>query len=564
MSTSKGYRSMNKINVEDFRGMIRSGCANLENHAAEINTLNVFPVPDGDTGTNRSMTFSNGFQEAMKCSSDSVSDVAKAFSRGLLMGARGNSGVITSQIFRGFFQHIEGKSEIETQDVAQAFENGARVAYKAIMKPVEGTILTVIREASWYANHDYETKPFDLNEYFTRLCQYSAESLEHTPDYLPVLKEVGVVDSGGAGLLKILEGFRDYLEGKPVEFQQKKEEVQTNPALLLDNEEFGYCTEFILRLDENIVKSFDEKILKKKLTDMGGESLVVVKDEDLVKVHVHTLRPGDALNIGQRYGEFIKLKIENMQEQHSTIIANASNEAAAKEEAKEEKKEEKKKDPQKYGIIAVAAGEGLTKLFYDLGADVVVSGGQTMNPSTEDFAKVVDELDHCEDIFIFPNNSNIILAAKQTASVLSERKIHVMETKSLQAGLSAVGMFNKEGSVEDNINDLNDVISNVDASSVTYAIKDTTYEGIAVKEGDYIAIHKGIVASGKDRKDVVCRLLDQLFEDPDKELITVITGDDRDDEEVKQIEDYIAEHSSLECETIDGGQPVYSYLIGLE
>ena len=556
---------MNKLNVSQFKEMIRSGCANLENHAAEINTLNVFPVPDGDTGTNMSMTFSNGYQEAMKCSSDSISDVAKAFSRGLLMGARGNSGVITSQIFRGFYQHIEGKAEIETADVSQAFENGARVAYKAILKPVEGTILTVIREASWYANHDFETEPFELETYFDKLVKYSAESLERTPEYLPVLKEVGVVDSGGAGLLKILEGFKAYIDGHPFDFSQEKEEIETNPALMLDNEEFGYCTEFIIRLDENIVNTFDEKILKKKLTDMGGESLVVVKDEDLVKVHVHTLKPGDALNIGQRYGEFIKLKIENMQEQHSSIIAKAGTEPKKPKQAEEKPVEKVKKDPQKYGIVAVAAGEGVTKLFYDLGADVVVSGGQTMNPSTEDFVKVVNELDHCENIFIFPNNSNIILAAKQTQSVLSDRKIYVMETKSVQAGLSAVGMFNKQGEVDEVISDLQDVIDNVDASSVTYAIKDTVYEGVEVKEGDFIAIaHKGIVASGKDRKKVVFELLDKLFENDEKELITLIVGEDKDDEEVSEIEEYISEHSDLECEVIDGGQPVYSYLIGLE
>ncbi len=553
---------MNKINTEQFKAMIRSGCANLENHAAEINTLNVFPVPDGDTGTNMSMTFSNGYQEAMKCTSDSISDVAKAFSRGLLMGARGNSGVITSQIFRGFYQHIEGKAEIETADVSQAFENGARVAYKAILKPVEGTILTVIREASWYANHDFETEPFDLDTYFAKLVQYSAESLERTPEYLPVLKEVGVVDSGGAGLLKILEGFKAYIDGNPIDFIEKKEEAEAiNPALMLENEEFGYCTEFIIRLNENYIDRFDEKILKKKLNDMGGESLVVVRDEDLVKVHVHTLHPGDALNIGQRYGEFIKLKIENMQEQHSTIIANANTEPK-KKEVKEEKPA---KAPQKYGIVAVAAGEGVTKLFYDLGADVVVSGGQTMNPSTEDFVKVIEELDNCENIFIFPNNSNIILAAKQTQSVLSDRNIYVMETKSVQAGLSAVGMFNKQGEIDEILADLGDVIDNVDASSVTYAIKDTVFEGVEVKEGDYIAIaNKGIITSGKDRKQVVFTLLDKLFTNDEKELITVIVGDDKDDKEVAEIESYINENSDLECEIIDGGQPVYSYLIGLE
>ena len=467
---------MNKLNVADFKAMIASGCANLENHAEEINTLNVFPVPDGDTGTNMSMTFSNGYNEALKVQSDSVSEVAKYFSRGLLMGARGNSGVITSQIFRGFYQRIKGKDEIDVVDVAEGFVKGSDVAYKAIMKPVEGTILTVIRESSWYARNDLENEELDLNAYFERLCRYADESLQSTPEYLPILKEVGVVDSGGSGLLAILEGFKAFVDGHPVAFSQKKESTQVNPALLLENEEFGYCTEFIVKLNDDIAEKFDENILKKKLTDMGGESLVVVRDDDLVKVHVHTLKPGDALNIGQRYGEFVKLKIENMQLQHSTIIENAAK-AAVSEPAK-------KKEHQKNGIVAVAAGEGLTKLFYDVGADVVISGGQTMNPSTSDFVKVIEELDNCENIFIFPNNSNIILAAKQTQSVLKDRNIYVIESKSEQAGLSAIGIFDKEGEPDDIIATVNDVIANLIAASVTYAIKDTTYESVKVKKGD--------------------------------------------------------------------------------
>ncbi len=555
---------MDKINVIDFKGMLKSACANLENHADEINTLNVFPVPDGDTGTNMSMTFHNGYAEAMKCNSDSVSDVAKAFSKGLLMGARGNSGVITSQIFRGFYQHIDGKEDIDTADVAQAFENGARVAYKAIMKPVEGTILTVIREASWYANHDYEIEPFDLNTYFTKLCQYADESLQRTPDYLPVLKEVGVVDSGGTGLLRIIEGIRNFIDGHPDEFTQSKKESAVNPALLLENEEFGYCTEFILRLNEDLVKKFDDKILRQKLTDMGGESLVVVKDDDLVKVHVHTLKPGEALNIGQRYGEFIKLKIENMQEQHSTIIESARGQEK-EEPVEEEAQPESVKQPKKYGIVTVAAGEGITKLFYDMNADKVISGGQTMNPSTEDFVKVIEELDHCEHIFIFPNNSNIILAAKQAQNVLSDRKITVMETKSVQAGLSAVGMFDSNMEPEELVETLQEVIDNVEAISITYAIKDTSYEGIEVRKDDYMAISKkGILTTGKNRKIVLFRLLDQLFANSEKDLLTIIYGEDVDEKEIKEVDKYISGNSDFDYEIVNGGQPVYSYLISLE
>ena len=542
---------MNKINAIDFKGMIKSACANLENHASEIDALNVFPVPDGDTGTNMSMTFNNGYAELAKADSDNVSELAKIFSRGLLMGARGNSGVITSQIFRGFYQSINGKQELETPDVSIAFENGTRVAYKAIMKPVEGTILTVIREASWYANHDYETENLDLLTYFKRLVQYAKESIERTPEYLPILKEVGVVDSGGTGLLRILEGMLLYIEGQPVEFMQKKQEIQTNPALMLENEEFGYCTEFIIRLDKNIKDSFEENKLKEKLTNLGGESLVVVKDDDLVKVHVHTLKPGDMLNAGQRYGEFIKLKIENMQEQHSTIIANASQTKPSKEN-------------KKYGIITVGAGEGLIQLFKDLGADKIIEGGQTMNPSTQDFIKMINELDYCDNIFIYPNNSNIILAANQARDVCTNKNIYVVESKSIQAGISGIGMFNYDGSVEDIIAEQKEIISNVTDASITYAIKDSQYEGINVKANDYIAISdKKIISSNVDIKKTINGLLDYLIA-KDKELLTIIVGEDGNDDLTDYISEYIENNSKLEVSIIEGKQPIYNYLFGLE
>ena len=542
---------MNKINAIDFKGMIKSACANLENHASEIDALNVFPVPDGDTGTNMSMTFNNGYAELAKADSDNVSELAKIFSRGLLMGARGNSGVITSQIFRGFYQSTNGKQELETPDISIAFENGTRVAYKAIMKPVEGTILTVIREASWYANHDYETENLDLLTYFKRLVQYAKESIERTPEYLPILKEVGVVDSGGTGLLRILEGMLLYIEGQPVEFIQKKQEVQTNPALMLENEEFGYCTEFIIRLDKNIKDSFEENKLKEKLTNLGGESLVVVKDDDLVKVHVHTLKPGDMLNAGQRYGEFIKLKIENMQEQHSTIIANASQTKPSKEN-------------KKYGIITVGAGEGLIQLFKDLGADKIIEGGQTMNPSTQDFIKMINELDYCDNIFIYPNNSNIILAANQARDVCTNKNIYVVESKSIQAGISGIGMFNYDGSVEDIIAEQKEIIANVTAASITYAIKDSQYEGINVKANDYIAISdKKIISSNVDIKKTINGLLDYLIA-KDKELLTIIVGEDGNDDLTDYISEYIENNSKLEVSIIEGKQPIYNYLFGLE
>ena len=541
------------LNAQEFKKMLESGYANLSNNASYINTLNVFPVPDGDTGSNMSMTFENGFKEASKCNSDSIGEIAKALSRGLLMGARGNSGVITSQIFRGFYQTLEEKDEATVYEIADGFENGARVAYKAIMKPVEGTILTVIREASWYAKHDIETKnpDMDLKEYFDLFVKYANESLERTPDLLPVLKEVGVVDSGGMGLVKILEGFKAYVDGSPIRITSDLAKVNQEAILDFENDEFGYCTEFILRLSDEYKDIFNEDKLKKKLTDMGGESLVVVKDDNLVKVHVHTLTPGDALNIGQRYGDFIKLKIENMQEQHSHIV--------------EAKKVPLPKEHKKYGIITVAAGEGLKTLFESLGADIVVSGGQTMNPSTQDFVEAINNLDHTDHIFIFPNNSNIILAANQAKDILNKKDITVINTVSIPEGISAIGMLDPEGDKQDNIDTLKEVIDNVTSASLTYAIKDTTFDNIEVKEGDYIAMaDKKIISSSSDKLDTIYKLLDYLFSKEDKELISIIAGDDYQKEEVDKLVEYIKNNSELESQVIRGGQPVYSYLFGVE
>lgn len=535
---------MKTINGNIFKEMLKSGNANLSNHQKEIDSLNVFPVPDGDTGTNMSMTFSSGVKDALNVQSASISDVAKALSKGLLMGARGNSGVITSQIFRGFYQYVEGKSEISTKELAESFENGARVAYKAIMKPVEGTILTVIREASWYANHYMKEHPdIEVEEYFGLLISYAKESLEHTPDLLPVLKEVGVVDSGGTGLLVILEGFKAYLDGTPYEISEHSKEAQS-VAASAKNEEFGYCTEFILRLND--VEHFDENILRNNLAEIG-ESLVVVKDDDLVKVHVHTLHPGEALNIGQRHGEFIKLKIENMQEQHSNLVE----ESAVKEKTK-------------YGIIAVAAGKGLEKLFRDCRADIVISGGQTMNPSTESFVEEIKHL-NAEHIIILPNNSNIILAAEQAKNILEDVDIHVLPTKSIQEGISALSMFNKEAEIEENLEEMKAAIANVQSGSITYAIKDTSFNGIEVKEGDFIAMtNKTIVASSKDKMQTIKGLLDEMFKKEDAELLSLIAGEDSNEEEIDEIVNYVENNSDLEVEVIEGNQPVYSYLIGVE
>lgn len=540
---------MKLLNGKDFKEMLSSGAANLDNNQAEINALNVFPVPDGDTGTNMSMTFNSGAKEANQCFSNNIGDVAKSLSKGLLMGARGNSGVITSQIFRGFAQSIEGKEEINTKELAEAFENGTRVAYKAIMKPVEGTILTVIREASWYANREVKENPkMDIETYFHRLEYFMEDSLEHTPDLLPILKEANVVDSGGAGLLKIVQGFIAYIDGTPVTTNAVVVELARNAQSVFENEEFGYCTEFILRLKENYLKGFDENVLKNKLAK-EGESLVFVRDEDLIKVHVHTLHPGDALNLAQRYGEFVKIKVENMQEQHSELVKEG---------------EVKPKEKKAIGVIAVAAGEGVTNLMYELGVDCVISGGQTMNPSTSDFIEKIKELDHCEKIMIFPNNSNIMLAAKQAKDLVDYKEVEVIECKSIQACLSALARFSPESDFNQLVAEFNELCPSIKTASVTYAVKDSSIDGIELKEGDYMAmIGKSIVTNGTDLSEV-CRLMLEKFLDEDKELLTLITGEDADEEITEKIVEYVENNSDIEVDVIKGDVPVYYYLMGLE
>lgn len=540
---------MEKINGLLFKQMLESGANNLTNQFTRIDALNVFPVPDGDTGTNMSLTFNAGVNDALKVTSESVCDIAKALSKGLLMGARGNSGVITSQIFRGLYQSLDGVEEVNALQLANAFVNGSRVAYKAVMRPVEGTILTVIREASDYTLL-YAADKADLTceDVLAKLVLEAKESLDRTPDLLPVLKEVGVVDSGGAGLLTILEGFLSALRGTII---AKDDNIETTTVAGADMEsdEFGYCTEFIIRLDPNKIATFKEEKLRNRLAEMGN-SLVVVQDEDIVKVHVHTLRPGDALNIGQRYGEFAKLKIENMQEQHENIIMSETSKEASKPASK-------------YALIAVAAGDGLADMFKELRVDYIISGGQTMNPSTEDFVEAIKKI-NAEHIFIMPNNSNIILAAQQAAQVMEDVDIHVIPSKSIPQGLCACMMFNPEVDVTMNEDEMNEAIANVKTGQVTYAIKDTTFDGLEIKEGDYMGINeKDIIVSTTDKMEATKKLVDSLI-DADSEIVTLIAGDNTTDDEMNAITSYIEDNYGVEVEANNGGQPVYSFVIGVE
>lgn len=545
---------MKSINGEIFKRMVICGANTLHNYYPEIDALNVFPVPDGDTGTNMSLTFSSGAKDVEEMQTDDISEVAKKLSKGLLMGARGNSGVILSQIFRGFSMGLDGKKEINAEELAVALCKGAEIAYRAVMKPVEGTILTVIREST-EETKQYVKPGMDIEDIFAFFVKRAEVSLDHTPELLPVLKEVGVVDSGGAGLVLILSGFLSGLHGeeiKPVDLNHGEEGSKENLANMdVEEQGFGYCTEFILRLDPKKRKSFTEDRLKKELSNLPGESIVVVQDDDIVKVHVHTLKPGNALNLGQRFGEFIKLKIENMQEQHDHIIAQEAEKPVAR--------------PRKeVAVISVAAGDGVKDMFMELHCDEVVSGGQTMNPSTEDIVAAIREV-NANNVIILPNNSNIVMTAQQAAVVLEDEiNVIVIPSKSIPQGLSACIMFNPEADLEENISEMNDAIQNVKTGQVTFAVKDTNIDGVDIHANDYMAlVEKKIVTCIPDKVEACKATLKGLI-DEDSEIVTLICGEDVTSEEAEAVTTFIEEELDIEYEIHDGKQPVYSFIIGVE
>ena len=545
--------TMESINSGLLKDMLKSGMNNLANHSAEIDALNVFPVPDGDTGTNMNLTFSNGVKDALKEDAPTVGKICKTLSRGLLMGARGNSGVITSQIFRGFYQAVEDLEEIDAMQLANALVNGSRVAYRAVMRPVEGTILTVVREAADYTYAYTVTEEVeDCVAVMQKMVEEANESLLRTPELLPVLEEVGVVDSGGKGLCVILEGFLSALKGEVVELSESTSNVDASQTRVEgQEEEYGFCTEFILRLNENGMRHFSEEQFREELATIGN-SIVCVQDEDLVKVHVHTLEPKTAIKMGKRQGRFVKLKVENMQEQHDNILEK---EETLPESAPQEHK--------KYAIITVAPGSGVDAMFKELRADVVIGGGQTMNPSTEDFVSAIAKL-NADHILILPNNSNIVLAAQQAQQVCEDQDIHVLPTKTIPQGLSACVMFNPEVELEENLEEMQEAIDHVKSGEVTYAIKDTTYEGLEIKKDEYMGIFgKDIVVSCPDCLEATKRLVDRML-DEDSELVTLIYGQESNEEQAQVIADYIEEISEAEVEIHDGKQPVYSFILGVE
>ena len=558
---------MRTIDGQMFKMMVISASNNLYNHYPEVDALNVFPVPDGDTGMNMNLTLTSGAKEVQNRSDNDIYSIAKTFSRGLLMGARGNSGVITSQIFRGFAEALEGKKEINAVELADAFVNGSKIAYKAVIRPVEGTILTVIRESS--ENLKKKIRTFSsIEDAFKILLHEAKESLERTPNLLPVLKEVGVVDSGGAGLVKILEGMESMIHGDFIERNEAEVvDKNGNAQVKADEEEseFGYCTEFILRLGPKETKKAFNKNRFTSVLNAHGNSLVVVQDEDLVKVHVHTLTPGNIFNYAQQFGEFVKLKCENMTEQHNEILfsENAKDMAASKLSSAPLAAPKEKKE---YALIATSSGSGIAELFKEVGVEYIVSGGQTMNPSTNDFIDAVKKC-NAKVCYIFPNNGNIILAASQAKEVLKdEYDIRVIPTKTIMQGVVSAMNFNPDLSNDDNESALNDAISAVKSGAVTFSIKDTEINGVSVKKDEYMAIResKDIISSFKDKFDALRDLIKHLV-DEDSALVTILYGEDVSDEDANAlIDEFNNEYPDFEFDIRKGNQPVYSFIVGVE
>ena len=537
------------IDGKTFRDMFVSGANNLQNNKDLVDKLNVFPVPDGDTGTNMSLTISYAIKELSKVENDNITDIGKALSKGSLMGARGNSGVILSQIIRGIAKSIEGKENLNVVDLANALKNGSDTAYKAVIKPIEGTILTVVRESGEYAVKI--AKPdMDMIEFLELVVKKANESLNKTPELLKALKEAGVVDSGGKGLVLIYEGMLSSLKGNNIESVEggvsNTSDVNVEQNISTEDIKFQYCTEFILesnKIDDLAIRDIYMKF---------GDSLAVVGDEGVIKVHVHTNDPGLAIQEALKYGELLTIKIENMKLQHENKVLN---ETAQTQEVPVEEKE--------YGFIATSMGEGLAQILKDFGVDHIIEGGQTMNPSTEDFMKAIESL-HAKNIIILPNNSNIIMAANQ-AKELSDKNIIVIPTKNVAQAFATLVTFDADADVSENEANMIEALSTVKSGQVTYAVRDTVINDVEVKEGNIIGIAEGKLLSAGDKINEITADLVEKLVDEDSAIITLFYGEDTSKEEAEALRDLLEEkYEDIDVELHYGGQPLYYYLISVE
>ncbi|HER0838841.1 TPA: DAK2 domain-containing protein [Streptococcus pyogenes] len=554
---------MSDITTSLFQEMVQAAATRLGKQAEYVNSLNVFPVPDGDTGTNMSMTMDNGAKEVADKPASTVGEVGQMLSKGLLMGARGNSGVITSQLFRGFGQSIKGKDELTGKDLAQAFQVGVEVAYKAVMKPVEGTILTVSRGAATAA-----LKKADLTDDAVEVMQAALDgakgALAKTPDLLPVLKEVGVVDSGGQGLVFIYEGFLSALNGDYVTSADFKA-TPANMSEMINAEHhksvvghvateditYGYCTEIMVALKQGptYVKEFNYDEFQGYLSGLG-DSLLVVNDDEIVKVHVHTEDPGLVMQEGLKYGSLIKIKVDNMRNQHEAQVQKTD-------------VEKNKAEVKDFGLIAVVAGEGLSEIFKAQGVDYVISGGQTMNPSTEDIVKAIEAV-NAKQVIILPNNKNIFMAAQSAAEVV-DIPAAVVATRTVPQGFTSLLAFDPSKSLEDNVADMSTSLSDVVSGSVTLAVRDTTIDGLEIHENDFLGMVDGkIIVSNPDMEATLKAAFEKMI-DEDSEIVTIFVGEEGDQDLAEELAGYLGEtYEDVEVEIHQGDQPVYPYLMSVE
>ncbi|MFS0751888.1 DAK2 domain-containing protein [Oceanobacillus sp. 1P07AA] len=549
--------AIEKIDGVMLSQMVLSGAHHLSNNAKKIDALNVFPVPDGDTGTNMNLSITSGANEVKKLDTSHASEVANAFAKGLLMGARGNSGVILSQIFRGFAKGMENKETLAIKDLAKAFDGGVATAYKAVMKPVEGTILTVAKDSGKKAMNiaDQHT---DIIEFMEEVLKEAKASLKRTPDLLPVLKEVGVVDSGGQGLVTIYEGFLASLKGEELpeddasnvnmdEMVNAEHHKVTQDFMDTSEIVFGYCTEFMVKFEDDKLKQnpFNEDDFRNELSELG-DSLLVVSDDEIVKVHVHSETPGTCMNLGQRYGSLINMKIENMREQHTAIVGD----------------KKKPKEKTEFAIVTVAMGSGLKTLFESLGVTVVIEGGQTMNPSTQDITEAINQT-NARNVIVLPNNKNILMAAEQAAEI-AEVNVRVVPTKTIPQGISAVLSFHPDVDIDKNKAVMEEASLQVKTGQITYAVRDTQIDGLPIEKGSFMGLNEGkIVNTNKDQLESAKSLIEKLVTEED-ELLTILYGEDVDESEVDKLTAFIEDNYDLEVEVHDGKQPIYSYIFSVE
>ena len=547
------------INVEMLAKMFLAGAGNIEAKKEFINELNVFPVPDGDTGTNMSLTIMAAAKEVSALEKLNMKDLAKAISSGSLRGARGNSGVILSQLFRGFTKAIKEVKEIDCLILANALDKAKETAYKAVMKPKEGTILTVARgiaDKGWELAEETD----DLEVFIPEIIKHAEHVLSKTPDMLPVLKEAGVVDSGGQGLLEVLKGAYDAFLGKEIDYSAIASstgaavtKVSTETATEI---KFGYCTEFIIMAEREFTEE-DEKTFKAYLESIG-DSIVCVADDEIVKVHVHTNDPGLAIQKALTYGQLSRMKIDNMREEHEEKLIRDAQKLA------KEQKEKKKEAQKEFGFIAVSIGEGLNEIFKELGVDYIIEGGQTMNPSTDDMLNAIDEV-NAKHVFIFPNNKNITLAANQAKSLVKDKEVIVIPTKTVPQGITAIINFVPDLSAEENEEVMLEEIKNVKTGQVTYAVRDTHIDDNEIHKDDIMGIgDSGIIAVGTDIAATTKEMLETLV-DEDSELISIYYGADVSEEDAEKLTAEIEEkYPSVDVDTHFGGQPIYYYVLAVE